>query len=170
MSGKLNIEIFEASSVDEKEILRNLLALYLHDLSEFTADLDINERGFFEYEGLNMYYQKETLSPLLYKVDGEYAGFILFNEPPYAPEDVDYNINEFFLLRKYRGKGIAQEVTKELFRQYPGRYMILQLVANTPAIKFWHKVYRNSNLEYTETEKIYDGLDCILQKVEIPSL
>ena len=115
MSGKLNIQIFEASSVDEKEILRNLLALYLHDLSEFTGDLDINERGFFEYEGLNMYYQKETLSPLLYKVDGEYAGFILFNEPPYAPEDVDYNINEFFLLRKYRGKGIAQEVTKELF-------------------------------------------------------
>lgn len=163
---ELNIKIFEAS-IEEKEILKNLLALYLHDLSEFTADLNIDSQGFFEYDALEQYYEYESLTPLLYKINNEYSGFILLNNPPYAPKDVDYYINEFFILKKFRRKGLAKKVIKKLFDLYPGRYLVLQMLANRPAINFWHKVYIENNIEYSEDTRDLDGEECLYQKFEV---
>ncbi len=45
----------QAVQESEKEILRNLYALYLHDLSKFTPNITIEANGFFEYEDLHMF-------------------------------------------------------------------------------------------------------------------
>lgn len=162
----ITIIIFQASN-EEKELLKNFLALYLHDLSEFTEDLDIDDKGFFEYDSLDMYYDHKSLIPLLYKVNNTYAGFILLNKPPYTPEGVDYNINEFFILKKFRGKSIARKVIKELFRLFPGKYIVVQLRDNIPAINFWYKVYKENNLKYKENEINLSNEDCISQQFMI---
>lgn len=158
-----DISIFEAS-LAEKEILENFLTLYLHDLSEFTDRLDINHQGFFEYRALDQYYYRPFLIPLLYKVNYRYTGFILLDQRPNAPRDVDYFINEFFLLKKYRRKGIAKMVIKELFHLYPGRYLVLQLMTNVPAINFWHRVYEENEIQYVEKIEELDGEKCLSQE------
>ena len=163
-----DISIFEAS-IEEKELLRNFLALYLHDLSEYTERLDINRQGFFDYRDLNKYYYRNFLIPLLYKVNQRYAGFILLDQKPYAPKNVDNFINEFFILKKYRRKGIAKMVIKDLFELYPGKYLVLQLSANLPAINFWHRVYEDNGLQYTEIIEELDGEECLSQEFIIPS-
>lgn len=68
----------------------------------------------------------------------------------------NYQINK---LRKYRRKGIARAVVHQFFNQYPGRYYIVQMVANEPAVKFWYKAYKELNgyrlvkqIEYSDGE------------------
>lgn len=163
-----DITIFEAS-VGEKELLRNFLALYLHDLSEYTERLDINRQGFFDYRDLDKYFYRKFLIPLLYQVNRQPAGFILLDQKPYTPKNIDYFINEFFILKKYRRKGIAKMVIKELFTIYPGRYLVLQLSSNLPAINFWHKVYEENGLQYTETIEELDGEECLSQEFTCPA-
>ncbi|MRS07195.1 GNAT family N-acetyltransferase, partial [Bacillus anthracis] len=46
----------QAVQESEKEILRNLYALYLHDLSTFTPHITIGANGFFEFEDLHMFW------------------------------------------------------------------------------------------------------------------
>lgn len=45
----------QAVQESEKERLRNLYALYLHDLSTFAPNITIGANGFFEYEDLHMF-------------------------------------------------------------------------------------------------------------------
>ena len=52
----------------EKEILRNLYALYLHDLSKFTPNITIEANGFFEYEDLHMFWGNDGITRILLKV------------------------------------------------------------------------------------------------------
>lgn len=158
------IQITEVTE-GEKEILRNFLALYLHDLSPYSTDLQPNEQGLYEYDAFDLFFEKETLTPLLFKIDGQYAGFIMLTQPPYAPKDVDYCINEFFILRSYRRKRWAQQVVQKLFRIYPGRYYIVQLMENAPAVSFWRRLYRDGGFEYEQEQQSYDGSECIAQKV-----
>lgn len=53
----------------EKEMLRNLYALYLHDLSKFTMNITIGADGFFEYEDFYMFWKNDEITPYFIKVD-----------------------------------------------------------------------------------------------------
>jgi len=152
---------------EDKEILNNLLSYHMHDLSEFVDDLNINEKGFFQFDAIDMYFEKDSLIPLLYKVNGEYAGFVLLNKPPYAPKDIDYCINEFFILKRYRRKGYAKAAIEKVFTMYPGKYVVLQVKKNIAAVSFWHSVYEKCNIIYKERELEFDGCDSLLQEFTV---
>lgn len=47
----------------EKSILRNLYSLYLHELSNFTEDLNLSEDGVFQYEEMDDFWRVDGLSP-----------------------------------------------------------------------------------------------------------
>ncbi|MBI9012070.1 MAG: hypothetical protein JEZ08_07525 [Clostridiales bacterium] len=42
------------------------------------------------------------------------------NKPPYAPPNVDYYINDIFICRGMRKKGIALKALKILFEEFHG--------------------------------------------------
>ena len=50
----------------EKSILRNFYSLYLHELSNFTTNLDVGEDGVFHYEELEKFWDIDGLSALYY--------------------------------------------------------------------------------------------------------
>lgn len=153
--------------VTEKDILRNLMTLYLHELSEFADDLEPNAQGIFEYAGLDLYWKNESLIPFFVKVNGNLAGFILLNRHPYAPKDVDYNINEIFIIKRYRRTGVAAEAVTKIFKSFPGKYNVGQLASNTRAVRFWRKVFTANNIVYEEIEKVIDGFDCLVQRFSV---
>lgn len=162
----MNITISRAN-LQEKRIIENLVALYLHDLSEFTDGLDPNNEGLFEYDGIELYWEKESLIPLLIKVDEEVVGFVFLNRPPYAPKEVDFMVNEFFILKKFQRKGIGEQVMRKVFAAYPGRYMVVQIQANIPAVKFWRKLYENNRIPYTELVHKMEGEICLTQNFAV---
>ena len=152
---------------NEAEILKNLMSLYLHDMSEYADFLRLSIDGSYKYQNLGYYLAKDELSAFFIKIDSEIAGFILSNRPPYIPDDCDISIQEFFILKKYRKKGFGSQVASTFFKKFPGKYFVAQLIGNKPAIEFWRSVYRQLKLEFEEREEINSGVKVLTQRFTI---
>lgn len=160
---KMKIEVILASKENEK-IIKNMYPLYLHDLSEHYEEYP-NEYGIYEeepiktleeqYDVQNIWFEKpEALYPNIIMVDEKPAGFILISKAPYAPKTTDYYLSEFFLLRPYRGRGIAEKAANEIFKRYIGRWELYtnHVEKNIAGQKFWRKTISNyTNDEYEES-------------------
>ncbi|KIL48188.1 GNAT family N-acetyltransferase [Jeotgalibacillus soli] len=150
-------------SENEKTVLHNLYSYYLHDLSRFTPNLNIDERGFFDYEDLNSFWTTDGISPYFIKFEGEIIGFMLLLERPFLIKENDYSINDIFILNKYKGKGLGIQALKELFDNKKGQYFVIELVNNLPAVSFWKKIYRELKIEFKEINKLIEAEECIVQ-------
>lgn len=145
------------------------MTLFLHDLSEFNDKLDLNpENGLFEFDVLEWFFEKEGLTPYFINLEGKPIGFILLQSGPYSNQEyADYVLNSFFILKKYRRKGIGKLACSKFFEMYPGRYAISQAKTNIPAIKFWKNVYESNSIDEYEKEEIEDGIKVIYQYFKI---
>lgn len=160
-----NAEIVQVKEED-KDIIKNLFPLFAHDISEYDEDEDVDSRGRFAIEFLDMYWKEQDLIPLLINVKGRIAGFILLQTGKYAPPSKeDYYIGQFFILKRYRRKGIGKEAVRQLFIRYPGKYLIGQLINNIPAIKFWKSAYSYCEVQYSETTESI-GKELIVQRID----
>ncbi|MBZ9622146.1 GNAT family N-acetyltransferase [Clostridium sp. FP2] len=155
----LNETKLERITVDSKAKLENLMSIYLHDLSEFAADLKINEEGRFEYDGLELYFKSEDLTPYSIIYQGEVAGFILFNKGKYVQKDIDYVIHELFILKGFRKKGIGSAAIRILLDECKGKYRIVQISTNKTAVNFWIKFYEKQGIKYIESKEKLDDLE-----------
>lgn len=147
----------------EAPILRNLYSLYLHDLSKFTVNLDIGADGFFHYEGLDTFWEVEGLSPYFIKLENNIIGFLLLLERPFLKKENDFGINDIFILNKYKGNGLGKQAVEELFKEKHGKYFVIELVKNIPAVSFWKKLYKQLNIEFDERSEIIDDEPCLIQ-------
>lgn len=155
----------EKASADRKEVLKNLMSLYLHDLSEFVGNIDLNSNnGLYEFDVFEWFFEKEGLTPFFIQLDRDPIGFILLQSGPYSnQEHADYVLNSFFILKKYRRKGLGKQACNQFFEIYPGRYAIAQASTNIPAIKFWKNVYESNDITTYEKEEVEDGTKVIYQ-------
>ncbi len=151
-------------TASRRETLRNLMSLYLHDMSEFTDTLEPGPDGTFAYAGFDLYIDDKALTPLFIYSDGHLAGFALLNQPPYTPADVDWSINEFFVMRRFRGLGVGRRAAAQIFKQFTGRYLIAQLAKNVPAIGFWHSLYAHLKIDFTERKQTSRGEPILTQR------
>lgn len=132
------------ASIKEKPILQNLMQLYLHDLSE-TNNEDVDDSGLFRYRYLDNYWTELHHYPFLIRVDGALAGFVFLCRGTYFPdqdviEKAGMLIAEFFVIRKYRQRGVGTQVAIQLFDRFPGRWEIAQEHKNRVAKIFWRRV------------------------------
>ncbi|MGK7377296.1 GNAT family N-acetyltransferase [Planococcus sp. 1R117A] len=150
----MKIEILQPT-IEQRNVLQNLLELYQYDFSEFETE-DVNEEGVYGYKYLDYYWAVPGHFPFLIKVNGNLAGFALVREINSADLQCDsyFKISEFFILKKYRKEGIGKQAAFYLFDLFPGEWEVAELEANLPAQKFWRKVisaYTNNN--YSEIRK-----------------
>lgn len=140
-------------SLDEKSILSQLIELYEYDFSEFN-DRDVNSHGRYGYKYLDHYWTEENRHPFFVIVDQQYAGFVLVNDYCYLQSGKQAkSIAEFFIMRKYRRKGIGKVVAPLVFERFPGDWEVLQHGNNDPSKVFWSGVIA----EYTQGK--YELLD-----------
>lgn len=126
------VELVVVSEAD-KAVLRRLLQLYLHDLSEFGGD-DVDEHGEFGYRYLDHYWTEEAdRHPFLYRVAGRWVGFALVRSGP------PHEMAEFFVLRKYRRAGVGTEAARQLFARFPGAWHVFELPGHEQAVRFWRE-------------------------------
>ena len=156
---KVSLEIIEQ---DNKEILRNLYSLYLHDLSAYTDGLQISESGSFEFDSFSLIWERKGITPYFIKADEKLAGFVLILEAPFTTK-VDKVINDFFILNPFRGKGVAKAAVAEIFSENKGSYYISQLVNNETALHFWKKIYRQMEIDFVEESEVQDGEEVVYQ-------
>lgn len=135
----MNVELVQVKQ-SEKSILRQLMELYAYDFSQYDQ-ADVNEHGFYGYNYLDHYWTEENRHPFFIKVDGNLAGLVLVSYFTYALKDNSaMSISEFFIMRRYRRKGIGKIAAFEVFDQFPGRWEVNQHGDNGPSKLFWEKI------------------------------
>jgi len=127
-------------------VMENLMQFYIYDFSEF-VDLDVNKDGLFEpYAGIRDYWDNENERfPYFIKEGERFLGFVLVRYIM-ASERNYFSMAEFFIMRKYRRKGIGRSMAEQVFQLHKGQWEIYQKESNKPAQVFW----RNIITDYTE--------------------
>jgi len=142
------VEIVEVMQ-EQKPILRQLIELYEYDFSAFN-DADLNAYGYYGYKYLDHYWTEENRQAYFVKVNGHYAGFVLVNAHCYLIQDDARSIAEFFIMRKYRRKGIGRAVAGLVFDTHKGNWEVLQHGNNEVSKQFWESTihaYTNGNCQ-----------------------
>ncbi|MBT4497034.1 MAG: GNAT family N-acetyltransferase [Gemmatimonadetes bacterium] len=147
-------ELTRASETDFP-FIKNLVPYYIYDMSEY-MDWDCNPEG--RYDGcdeLPEYWEKSEHHPYLIRMDGKTAGFAMIRPYPMEPERIE--VGEFFILRKYKRRGIGKRNAFQLFNTYSGKWLVRVLDQNTGARLFWDRIIT----EYTkgifeQTPEVYE--------------
>ncbi|MFN8618300.1 MAG: GNAT family N-acetyltransferase [Dehalococcoidia bacterium] len=141
------------ASLEEKPVLWRLLQLYHYDFTEFIDDLKLEPNGEYAYRYLDNYWAPEPgeqRHPFLIRAGGELAGFALVRFV-----NNHYVMAEFFVMRPYRRHNVGATAAKDLFRTFPGDWIVHEVPKNRPAQAFWRRVID----EFTTgdfTEKVED--------------
>ncbi|WP_164931461.1 GNAT family N-acetyltransferase [Longirhabdus pacifica] len=151
--------ILQEANMEDQVVLENLFQLYLHDLSEYAESLILGEDGKFKNDVVELFLTREDLISLKILYKNEMIGFIFLVKG----KNVDYAINDMFICRQFRNKGIGKILVEKVFTQYKGTYVIVELWNNKSAIAFWHSIYKQLHIKYEEVQELSDGELCLVQ-------
>jgi predicted acetyltransferase len=127
------------ASEEQSPILANLLELYAHDFSEFHA-LELGADGRFGYPQLPLYWRDSNRHPFLVKVDGNLAGLVLVKQGSEISSDQTvWDMAEFFIVRRYRRRGVGTGVAHDVWRRFPGCWEIRVMDSNRSALGIWRR-------------------------------
>ncbi|MBU2705250.1 hypothetical protein KCM76_04620 [Zooshikella marina] len=126
------------------EFIKNLFQYYIYDMSEYTG-WPPYENGTFNVDdsisGLSDYWKKPEHYPYLIMVDKEVAGFSLVRKYPMS--DSFYDMGQFFILRKFKHKGIGKKAFQLSVSRHPGAWITRVLPDNEGAKIFWLKAVKS---------------------------
>ncbi len=148
----------QACGVDDKQVLDNLLQLYLHEMCKFQP-VAMGEDGRFHYEHLNAYFGEAGRFPFLVRCMGKLAGFVLVRTVDNIAAQPTYSVAEFFILENYRRLGIGEEIARMVLDEFQGHWQIGVLASNQPARDFWRQtLYRYTGNHFrTSTVDGWEG-------------
>lgn len=160
----------------DKFVINNLYPLYLHDLSEIWG-WQPNKYGVFEETEIltlneqnkvfDIWWEKPTiLFPYLIRENKIPVGFALVSTPPYNPSKSDFYLSEFFILRSFRGRGVAFDAAVQVFDSHRGAWELQTHSGenNRRAQTFWRKSvnnYTKGKYKDVVTETKSDGVKVV---------
>ena len=130
-----DLEVRTAAPADRLPVYR-MLELYQHDLSD-VWDQDLDVHGEYGY-ALDDYWTRPKHEAFVLRVAGHYAGFALVDGKVRLP-DGDWWLAQFFVLKKYRRRGVGQAAAQQVFDTVRGRWQVGQMPGNHTAQAFWRR-------------------------------
>ncbi|CAG8998453.1 MAG: hypothetical protein CENE_00399 [Candidatus Celerinatantimonas neptuna] len=150
---------------EQRPILENLFPYYVYDMTEFMK-WPPNENGQYTFtpSTLDFYWQKSDHTPYFISAGNELAGFVLVRR--YA-DTQRYDIEQFFVLRKFKRNGIGKKALEQVVKLHPGSWQIRVLLENTGALQFWKSAVTNiMGSQFTLTKENDDNLIMYFLKFE----
>lgn len=134
--------VVSPAGLDDKPAIAGLFQFYVYDFSAFeeagSDSLDFEPDGRFGADPwLDHYWTDADRTPLIVRVGGKLAGFVLLNLRSHNGSAIDHNIAEFFIARKFRRGGVGGEVLRQISEGRPGRWEAAIMERNLPAKGFW---------------------------------
>jgi len=149
-------EIIQATAADYLTI-QNMARFYVYDLSRVCGFLSDEwacpEDGLHRSVDFKIYFEDPTRKAFLVRFARELAGFVLLNKVGIASVP-DWNMGEFFILAKFQGKKIGEQVATQIWKIHPGLWEVSVIPENGPALAFWRKtISKYTNGAYSEEMK-----------------
>src|SRR5436189_5639791 len=111
---------------EQRTALENLMQLYAYDWSELIA-LEVGDDGRFVPLPLEAYWQDDWRHPFVLRVDGQLAGFVLIEARSRLTGAAGvFDMAEFFVMRRYRSRGVGLAAARSAFDRFQGTWEIRQ--------------------------------------------
>ena len=121
--------------------VRRLVQLYIYDLAG--EQWDVKADGAFGSRAWHQrFWTRRGRHHFVIRVDGKLAGFALVADHAHFAGAGTREISEFFVLRRYRRRGVGRRVARMLFTRFPGAWEVAELSWNVGARRFWRGVIR----------------------------
>jgi predicted acetyltransferase len=131
--------ILSRATADERGVLANLMQLYVYDWSEILP-LDVAPDGRYADHSIDAYWQDEWRHPFLLRVDGALAGFAMVaGRSRLTGQAGTHDMAEFFVMRRYRRRGVGLAAARAAFDRFPGPWEIRQRPDAAAATAFWRR-------------------------------
>ncbi len=147
---------FEPASREERVLLENLAQLYAYDFSEM-LEMHVGDDGRFGDLDLTPYWVDDWRHPFLLRVEGKPAGFALISErSKITGTSGVFDMTEFFVLRRFRRRGVGRAAAFAAFDRFAGRWEVRQRDDNPNATAFWRRTidaYTGGDYEETRWDR-----------------
>jgi predicted acetyltransferase len=124
--------------MEKKHVLENLFQFYDYEFSSILEKIKVNRDGCFPKPDVTAYLTQNNYQTFLITVGQDLVGFVIVNTN--LDSEGTRTISEFFVMKKYSGKGIGKIAAKQVFDMFPGKWLIHQVAKNYNAQAFWRKV------------------------------
>lgn len=157
VNNKLNFNDIKLipATLKEYPIIQNMGRFYVYDMSEYVGmeeGWEIPEDGLYECIDFKKYWEDENTFPFIVRYQNEMVGFAIIDKKGSRAE-INFNMAQFFILRKFKNKGIGRYVAQQCFKEFPGIWEVMVIPGNEGAYRFWRatiKQYTSNNFtEYT---------------------
>lgn len=147
------------ASLKDYPTIQNMARFYVYDMSQYLGEeegWECPEDGLFECLDFKKYWENDDSFPFLVRYQNELVGFVIVDKKTSEPH-IDFNMAQFFILRKFKNKGIGKFVAHRCFDQFCGSWEVMVLPGNDGAYQFWHSIIteytKNQFEEYTKQVK-----------------
>jgi predicted acetyltransferase len=147
--------------------LEQMLELYQYELSDIWPQTTDSEAR-YGYDLAR--HRQDTRSHAYVALEGpQYIGFALVAPAVVTRKDGHW-MEQFFVLKRFRGAGAGYELAKQVLSSHPGAWEVGQMPANHAAQAFWRKVIAKvtagAYVEVQVTEGWWQG---IVQQFHVPA-
>jgi predicted acetyltransferase len=131
------------ATLPDYPLIKNMARFYVYDLSRecgvISSEWAIPADGLYESFDFKHYITDSDRRAYLVKIDDEIAGFVLLHQSGTSSE-TQWNMGEFFILAKFQGKEIGQDVAYQIWNMHQGIWEVSVIPENKAAYNFWRKI------------------------------
>ena len=152
------LDRFQVIRVDQAAdgVLTNLMELYLHDMAEW-FQFDNHPDGRYGYDTQNLW-DKGMDVYFVYSGNNPIGFGIIDTAERFSDDPTMHDMDEFFVIRRYRRSGLGHAFATYLWKQYTGTWIVRVYHRNQPALPFWRStISRHTGGEYEEKVCEIDG-------------
>jgi ribosomal-protein-alanine N-acetyltransferase len=134
----------EVASREAYPLIQNMGRFYVYDISEYLGhehQFKLPRDGLYECIDFKKYWEDSESFPFLVHYDKEVAGFAIVDKKGSEP-GVDFNMAQFFILRKFQGKGLGRLAAYRCFNRFPGVWEVMVMPRNEGAYRFWRTIIK----------------------------
>jgi predicted acetyltransferase len=97
--------------------------------------------GLYQCIDFKKYWEDKNSYPFLIFYQDELAGFAIIDKKGSDPK-TDFNMAQFYIIIKYKNKGLGRHVAEMCFKQFPGKWEVMVKPGNEGAYRFWRAVIK----------------------------
>lgn len=136
---------------------RRLFNEYIEELSQYNPWLgeQKDENGNYLEKVYEKYFTTVEKKPYVIFVEDKAVGFTVMSVPDADEQEdgcISY-IEEMFVEKQYRGKGIATDIVKRFLKQQEGMCGFSVLKKNEAAVSIWEKLLKEEGYHYKKVDE-----------------